>query len=152
MSGFETVGVALAVIPLIISAVEHYEDILGPITTYRKYSAVLKTFTTELNVQRDIFQNECVWILSPFTDAHDLEDMLKTPSHNLRRKLEADANVNECVRLCFGPSHSQIINILELIQKSLDEIYDETKYLPEGLTRPVCKQCFLHDSNLLSGG
>jgi len=138
MSGLELVGVVLGAIPLLIAAIENYENIIGPVVSYRKYSVVLKTFLTELQVQRDIFQNECIWILSPVAEAHELQDMLDDPSHHLRQKLRTDNNVTNTVRLRFGPSYSQVVNILFLIKTSLDEIYEHTKTLPEGLTKPVC--------------
>ena len=136
MSGFEIVGVVLGVLPLIITAIEDYEKIVGPIITYRQYSKALKTFTTELNVQRDIFQNECIWILSRFVDDHELEDMLKDPSHGLRDVIKQDRTLDSNVSTTIGPHYGQLRAILQLIKTSLDEIYDETKHLPEGLSRP----------------
>ncbi len=136
MSGFEIIGVVLGVLPLIITAIEDYEKIVGPIVTYRQYSKALKTFTTELNVQRDIFQNECIWILSRFVDGHELEDMLKDSSHNLRNVIKQDRSLDVNVSSTIGPHYGQLREILELIKASLDEIYEETKHLPEGLSRP----------------
>ena len=136
MSGFEVVGVVFGVLPLIITAIEDYEKIVGPIITFRQYSRALKTFTTELNVQRDIFQNECIWILSRFVDGHELEDMLKDPSHGLRDVIKQDQALDFGVSNTIGPHYGQLRAILQLIKTSLDEIYDETKHLPEGLSRP----------------
>ena len=136
MSEFEIVGVVFGVLPLIISAIEDYEKIVGPITTYRQYSKALKTFTTELNVQRDIFQNECIWILSRFVEGQELEDMLKDPSHNLRSVIKQDRSLDLNVSSTVGPHYGQLRDILQLIKTSLDEIYEETKHLPEGLSRP----------------
>ena len=137
MSGLEIVGVVLGAIPLLIAAIENYEKIIRPIISYRKYSAVLKTFLTELQVQRDIFQNECIWILSPVANAHELQDMIDDPLHRLRHKLRTDRDITNTVRGRFGPSYSQIVNILFLIKSSLDEIHEHTKTLGEGLIRPV---------------
>lgn len=91
----------------------------------------------ELNVQRDIFQNEYIWILSPFVDGHDLEDMLKDPSHYLRQSLPTNHDLDRSISNRFGASYRQILDILQLIQSSLDEIYKETKDLPLGLIKPV---------------
>ena len=136
MSGFEVVGVVLGVLPLIITAIEDYEKIIGPIVTFRQYSKALKTFTTELNVQRDIFQNECIWILSRFVDGHQLEDMLKDSSHDLRNEIKGDNRLDRAVSNTIGPHYGQLRDILQLIENSLNEIFDETKDLHEGLTRP----------------
>ena len=136
MSGFEVVGVVFGVLPLIITAIQEYERIIDPVITYRQYSKAVKTFMTELNVQRDIFQNECIWILSRFVDSHDLEDMLKEPSHSLRETILTDRILDHNVAKTIGPSYRQLQDVLELIKCSLDEIYEETKDLPEGLSRP----------------
>jgi hypothetical protein len=143
MSGFEVVGVVLGVLPLVISAIENYEKIIDPIITYRKYSRALKTFMTELNVQRDIFQNECIWILSQFVDGHELGDMLNDPAHHLRESIRNDQNLDRTILKTIGSSYRQILDILQLIKSSLDEIYEETKHLSEGLEKPsgteVCR-------------
>ena len=137
MSGFEIVGVVLGVLPLIISAIEDYEKIVDPVVTFRKYSKALQTFTTELNVQRDIFQNECIWILSRFVDGHELEAMLQEPAHNLRHVLRKDDNLDGNISKTLGASpYRQLRDILVLISESLSEIYEETKDLSEGLSKP----------------
>ncbi|KAL8785152.1 MAG: hypothetical protein Q9195_008744, partial [Heterodermia aff. obscurata] len=138
MSGFEIVGVVLGVLPLIISTIEDYEKIVDPVVTFRKYSKALQTFTTELNVQRDIFQNECIWILSRFVDGHDLEAMLQDPAHNLRRVLRHDDSLDGSVSKTLGASpYRQLRDILVLLSDSLNEIYEETKDLSEGLSKQI---------------
>ena len=137
MSGFEVVGVVLGVLPLIISAIEHYNDIVDPIVTFRKYSRELQTFMTELNVQRDIFQNECIWILSRFIDGHELQDMLKSPTHHLRSGLKQDVELQQKVSNSIGAHASQLKDILELINSSLNDIYAEVEHLPQGLAKPT---------------
>lgn len=138
----EVVGFVLGVVPLVISAIENYENILSPIITYRRFSKALSTFTTELEVQRAIFENECIWILSPFIQQHDIDDMMKDPSHSLRQTLKTDKTLDQNVCMRFGASHKQLFSILQLIRASLDEIYEETKDLPNGLYRPVSALVF----------
>ena len=137
MSGFEIAGVVLGVLPLIISAIEDYEKIVDPVVTFRKYSKALQTFTTELNVQRDIFQNECIWLLSRFVDGHELEAMLQDPAHNLRHVLWEDCDLDGNISKTLGASpYRQLRDILVLLSESLNEIYEETKDLSEGLSKP----------------
>lgn len=64
--------------------------------------------------------------------------MLKDPSHHLRQSLKDDLSVDRAVSSRFGPpSYRQLAGILQSIKHSLDEIYEETRDLPEGLTKPV---------------
>ncbi|KAG8527362.1 uncharacterized protein KY384_007514 [Bacidia gigantensis] len=136
MSGAEVVGLALGALPLIIKAIGQYEIIMDPIITYRKYSTALQTFMTELNVQRDIFHNECIWLISRFVDGHALQDMLKDPSHDLRTQITHDKELQRNVARTIGSSAPQLNDVLKLIIISLDDIYEEVKDLPNGLARP----------------
>lgn len=136
LSGFEVVGIFFIVLPLIITAIEDYEKIVGPIITYRQSSKAMKTLTTELKVQRDIFQNECIWVLSRFVDSHELEDIIEDSSHNLRSVIREDSGLDRTVSTTIGPHYGQLKDRLQLIKGSLDEIYEETRNLPESLHRP----------------
>ena len=149
MTGFEIVGVVLGVLPLIISAIENYEKIIDPVVTFKRYSKALQTFTTELNVQRDIFQNECIWILSRYVDGHGLEDMLDDPSHHLRETIRRDGKLDANVKSTLGPTYRQLRDILILITESLDDIYEETKDLSAGLSRPEVSRVQSFDLRLL---
>jgi hypothetical protein len=59
MSGFEVVGVALALMPLVISVAEDYNKVHGRFTRYRKFSAEAKEFQSLLKIQKTIFREEC---------------------------------------------------------------------------------------------
>jgi hypothetical protein len=136
MTSFEAVGVVLGVLPLIVSALENYERMIGPNRTFRKYSKALQTFNTELNVQRNIFENECIFILDRFVDGHELRDMLQDPCHSLRNIVGGDPNLDLTVSNTIGASYGQLCDILQLIKTSLDEIYEDTRSHSDGLSRP----------------
>lgn len=132
MAGVEVVGTVLAVLPLIVTAIEHYEKIGDLILTYRRYSKEVRKFNTELAVQRVIFQNECVLLLSEVVDdERALRDMFKEPTHGLRKCLRDDDNLDrklgQRVNERVHDSYKQIAALLELTQQSLEQIYEETK-------------------------
>ena len=132
MSGVEAVGLALGVLPMIIVAIEKYEKISDLIGTYRKYSKVVGRFSTELAVQRVIFQNECVLLLSQVVDdGRALHDMFNEPAHSLRTSLRKDSKLNQKLLQRMNErahdSYEQIVALLRLIGETLRQIYDETK-------------------------
>lgn len=48
MSGVEVLGIILGALPLLISALEHYEDTLGPIKTCRGVTTKVQQFCDQL--------------------------------------------------------------------------------------------------------
>lgn len=142
MSGVEAVGLALGVLPLIIVAIEKYEKISDLIGTYRKYSKAVGRFSTELAVQRVIFQNECVLLLSQVVDdGRALHDMFNEPAHSLRTSLRNDSKLDQKllqrVNERAHDSYEQIVALLQLIEHNLRQIYDETKGYRDSLGNEV---------------
>lgn len=140
MSGVEAVGLALGVLPMIIVAIEKYEKIGDLIGTYRKYSKAVGRFSTELAVQRVIFQNECVLLLSQVVDdGRALHDMFNEPAHSLRASLRNDAKLDQKLLQRMNErahdSYEQIVTLLQFIGQTLRQIYEETKGYRDDLNR-----------------
>jgi hypothetical protein len=55
MSGMEAVGLVLGILPLIISAAEHYEDAFKPFKRYKKFAPELQLYQQQLGTQKTIF-------------------------------------------------------------------------------------------------
>lgn len=55
MSGFEIAGVVLAVLPLVISALEHYKSGAGAASSFVKWRGHLDTLLFRLKTQRTLF-------------------------------------------------------------------------------------------------
>lgn len=128
----EVAGIVLGVIPLIVEAIESYEKIGDLILTYRRYSKEVRKFNTEIAVQRVIFQNECVLLLSQVVDdERALHDMFNEPAHGLRNFLRNDDNLDRKLLQRMNErvhdSYKQIVALLGLIRQSLEQIYGETK-------------------------
>jgi hypothetical protein len=136
MTGFEVAGVVLGALPLIVSTIENYERIIGPVITYHKYSEELEVFSTELGSQKDIFQNECLLLLRELVNVQELEDMLEEPSHALWNTLRDNLALSQEFSRKLGRSNRQILRELRWIGTTLDQIYEETKDLGAGLSRP----------------
>lgn len=78
-SGIEIVGVTLAVLPLIISALEHYEQGVSTIEKFFRYKREIRSIIEALATENAMFKNSCEQILSDFLSPVELADMLQNP-------------------------------------------------------------------------
>ncbi|KAL8796029.1 MAG: hypothetical protein Q9195_001605 [Heterodermia aff. obscurata] len=115
----EAAGLALAVIPLIISALENYENVLEPFIIFRKkYKEEVEKFQYRLRIQKLRFDNECGILLGDVTGpGHDIVAnhdhwWWQDPMLGIRLKNRLDDNYEICV-LALG----RIRTILEDILK-----------------------------------
>ncbi|TFA98047.1 hypothetical protein CCMA1212_010227 [Trichoderma ghanense] len=99
MSGFEVAGVVLGVIPLAISALEHYKAGKGTVATFMKFHGQLDTLIYRLKLQRtffylnilellrsagvrevvnksDITEDECIAVLQNAKNAEEFKEYL----------------------------------------------------------------------------
>lgn len=83
MSGVEAIGLALGLLPLLISAIEHYDDIIRPISRYRNFASKAGRFLDELETQRTIFRTECQLLLAIAAGPEVAANMLLDHRHSL---------------------------------------------------------------------
>lgn len=79
MSGIEVIGIVLAVLPLLIKAVEEYEKGLGPLGMLwwpSKYRQELRRLDRQLRTQRDLFENSLRVLLSSTIDQNTIVKLL----------------------------------------------------------------------------
>ena len=94
MSGAEALGLLLGVVPVLISAIEHYDDVLRPIHRYRKFNSRSQMFCDEYETERSVFHAECQLLLGEFVGLSTAQEMLADSAHplwmheNLRTRFE----------------------------------------------------------------
>ncbi|KAH7351163.1 hypothetical protein BKA65DRAFT_593973 [Rhexocercosporidium sp. MPI-PUGE-AT-0058] len=81
MSGFEVVGVVLGVLPLLISAAEHYKDIFAPFRRLKRCAPELEMYQQQLKTQKTIFENHCESLLTALTSRQSAKEMLREKDH-----------------------------------------------------------------------
>jgi hypothetical protein len=81
MTGVEAAGFVLGVLPLMISAAEHYEDVFRPFNRYRKFAPELELYQQQLGTQKTIFRNECHLLLATLTNRQTAKEMLREGKH-----------------------------------------------------------------------
>ncbi|TVY82353.1 hypothetical protein LSUE1_G003453 [Lachnellula suecica] len=139
-------GLALGIAPLIISAVESYEVTFQPFVTYRRYSREVARFTTKLEAQKAIFNNQCQLLLlaaqkNGRSEEVMLDHILKDSNHPSRRNGELNDRLNHLL----GESHRSCVSTLRMIHETLDEITKETRGFKElSCKKPGERTTFSH--------
>ncbi|KAG4441599.1 hypothetical protein IFR05_002883 [Cadophora sp. M221] len=83
MSGLEGISIALGILPLLISALEHYEDVFRPFQRYRDFFPELARFQRQLLAQKTIFRSQCQLLLAPLTGVEMTTLMLNGKRHHM---------------------------------------------------------------------
>jgi len=76
MSGIEIAGLVLAVIPLFISAIEHYEDGLKPLRAFAYYREELAQYRMKLTTEYGLYYNALEELLVDVVPEDQLHDMI----------------------------------------------------------------------------
>jgi hypothetical protein len=116
-------GLGLAIVPLLISALENYEVTFQPFVTYRRYIKEIQRLTARLETQRAIFRNECQLLFLAVSNGQSLSDVLKNPNHPAR----SDGEISKKLEELLGTSYNICVLTLSLINDMLNEITLETK-------------------------
>lgn len=115
MSGAE---LALALLPILISAVEHYSDCFRPLRRYHKFTSEIDHFLQRLKIQRAIFRNQCRILLLNAVDQDVASHMLEERDH----PSWSDADTEKVLIEQLGSSREACIAAIGLIDESLCDI------------------------------
>lgn len=75
------VGVVFGVLPLLISAAEHYDDVFKPFRRFNKCAPELEIYQQQLKIQKTIFRNQCQLLLTALTSRESAKEMLREKDH-----------------------------------------------------------------------
>ena len=116
MSGLEP-GLVLGILPLIISAAEHYNNVFRPFTLYNNFATEVGRFQRQLRVQKTIFRHQCL-ILLESAALQDAASMLDQRSHPLWADQETAHQLADFLK----ESEQAYIDIIELIEERLKQV------------------------------
>jgi len=116
MSGIEIAGIALAILPLLISAANHFEDVARPFKRYRHYGEELKTFQLSLGTERTIFKRQVLLLL--IEAGHPVDEDVFDPNHQTWTSQE----VEEKLLSYLGKAKDVCTSILLELDAQLTEI------------------------------
>lgn len=123
MVGLEFAGLALAVLPVLMSAVQQYNDCLGPFGRYKRFAKEAQGYYKMLDVQRTIFRNECRYLLEEIVP----HDVASSMLNSLAQTAWANKTLDEQLTQQLGESLGACIAIIELIEQRLREISGESQ-------------------------
>lgn len=123
MTGFEVAGLALAVLPVLMSAAQQYNNCLDPFSRYKRFAKEARAYYKELDIQRVIFRNQCRNLLEEIVDHDAASSML----NSLTQKAWTNKNLDEKLAQQLGKSMDACIATIELIEQRLQEISGESE-------------------------
>ncbi|KAF1354686.1 hypothetical protein BDV97DRAFT_395111 [Delphinella strobiligena] len=129
MSGLEVVGLVLGVLPLFISALEHYEKGLGQFKSMFSYRTQLARYRCKLMVEYATYSQTVEYLLISITDEDKFEDMVsrgfsevwKDPTLAIRLQ-EHLGNVHEAYKFTLTEMRSvieELATLLDIERKGL---------------------------------
>lgn len=127
-------GLALAVVPLLISAFENYEITFQPFVTYCRHVKEVERFLARLGIQKTIFLNECELLFMAVSNGPGLSEVFRDPNHPSR----TDEQISKRLSDLLGSSYSTCVSTLHLINHTLHKISLETKDFQYLLEDKVC--------------
>jgi hypothetical protein len=108
-TGVEIAGLVLGSLPLLISALEHYEDVLDPTIAFIKYRGELSHATRELLVYHTSFEQTIQLLLQPITNDEELNDMLE----NTDSPHWSDSAIDDAIRSKLGKAYNSFFRKTE---------------------------------------
>ena len=113
MSGLETPALVLGAIPLVIAALEHYEEIIGPAKAFVRFHGELDRAIRELRNQHTLFEQSIELLLRPITTDEELSEMVDNTKSNLWQ----DSAIEHQLRRNLGKAYPSYMATVDDIQK-----------------------------------
>ncbi|OTA65389.1 hypothetical protein K449DRAFT_458839 [Hypoxylon sp. EC38] len=120
MSGFEVVGVVLGSIPLLISALKHYGDVLQK---WRSTAKEIQSLTRRLATEQAIFTNTCENLLNGIVADIRLDEMIAEPFGPLWQNQEIKYKIElrlDHVMEPFANTAKAMVDAVEKFKSRLD--------------------------------
>ncbi len=95
MSGFEIAGVVLGALPLLISAMEHYESSLDRLVAFFKWKDELNKAMRELWIQHSYYEMTLRNLLMGVVDDAELDEMMSRPESPLWKSPGLDEKLRQ---------------------------------------------------------
>lgn len=123
MAGIEVAGLVLAVIPLFISAFEHYEEGLRPFQRFFYYEQESLRYRTRLLVQYTTYSQTLEYLLTDLTDEEKLSDMIARGYGELWKDPELTTKLQQRLGTAFESVRIvlvQLSDVMEQLARVLD--------------------------------
>ena len=146
MSGVEAAaGLALAILPLLVSAAEHYDDCLRPFHRFKNFAEEVRRYLQLLGIQKSIFRGQCRLLLQHVNLEHATA-MMAQADH----PFWSDERLEDDIGNVLGDSKDECVSIIEMMQEELQGIEAESqKLLATANQRPQVSMVNLKSSGTI---
>ena len=128
----------LAILPLIISVAEHYEECLAPIQRYLQFSKRVSRFQGRFEIQKTIFQNQCQFLLEEAVDREVAVQMLRDKTHPSWVSRDLDSKLVDQL----GVSKEACKTIIGEVQRILKRLEEWSRTLATAMQEDDKVVCF----------
>jgi hypothetical protein len=120
VTGVETVGITLAILPLVVNQLDAYVQGLETIKTFRtkRYRRELESYLTRLGTQQAIFLNTLEQLLEDVVDDDEVRDLIGNPTGTLWQ----DAVFQAMLRKRLGRDHDIYIKTMTMLSGLLQNL------------------------------
>lgn len=132
MSGIEGIGISLGVLSLVVSSIEHYEDVFRPFQRYKAFAPEIARFERRLLAQKTIFRSQCQLLLIPLIDVETTTKMIdEKGKHQMWRSAELEQSLKDNL----GQSAEACVATMIDMEEQLKTVQGKAQgYLPVGTT------------------
>lgn len=117
MSGIEAVGLVLGVIPLVISALEHYQDGKSAVSTWRRHIRVVQSLVRNLKTEHGKLYNTCETLLGGIVSPTKLEPMLNEPFGPLWQEEDTRERIERRLDHMYGTFQDTVRDMLAIMEE-----------------------------------
>lgn len=118
VTGVEVAGLILGSIPLLISALEHYEEAVEPTVAFFRWKGNLSKAINELTVIYASYEQSLRLLLKPIASAADLAKMMDDAKH----PLWSQGDVADDLRCYMKTAYDSCVLTIEEIAETLVEV------------------------------
>ncbi|KAJ3540646.1 hypothetical protein NM208_g1556 [Fusarium decemcellulare] len=114
----EVAGIVLGTIPLIISALEHYDDMIEPLVAFVHWKGQLSGLTRRLRNCQVFYDMNIRLLLKQSVNDQDINNMIEDPRSNLWR----DSALVDDLQFKLGTAYQQCMDIIQQIESVMINI------------------------------
>ncbi|KAK3341838.1 hypothetical protein B0T25DRAFT_488810 [Lasiosphaeria hispida] len=111
----EIAGLVLAVVPLLISALEHYEDAVDPVVAFFRWRQRLPKVIRELYMENAAYAQNIRLLLNQTTSDAELSDMINNPNCDNWKSADLEDALRDQLGTAYEPCMSTVNEIAEIM-------------------------------------
>ncbi|KAI1270286.1 hypothetical protein F5Y18DRAFT_9354 [Xylariaceae sp. FL1019] len=117
MSGIEVAGLVLGAIPLLIAALEHFQDGKSAVSTWRRHVRVVQSLTRNLRTEHGKMYNTCETLLGGIIAPVKIEPMLEQPFGPLWHDKDISARIERRLDHMYNAFEETVQDMLCIIEE-----------------------------------